>query len=80
MHCSECFSRTFLPLSGRERIDLDLGTIEAFFWYNTMVYISYIVETEAVNANNKKVYAVNSNVAVRGDTVHVIEVYGLYNP
>ena len=24
------------------------------FWYNTMVYISYIVETEAVNANNKK--------------------------
>ena len=22
------------------------------FWYNTMVYVSYIVETEAVNANN----------------------------
>ena len=31
-----------------------------------MVYISYIAETEAVNANNKtKVYAVSSNVAVR---------------
>ena len=24
------FRRTFLPLSGRERIDLDLGTINAF--------------------------------------------------
>ena len=23
------------------------------FWYNTMVYVSYIVETEATNANNK---------------------------
>ena len=33
-----------------------------------MVYVSYIVETEAVNANNKKVYAVSSNVAVRGDS------------
>ena len=40
------------------------------FWYNTMVYVSYIVETEAVNANNKKKYnyAVSSNVAVRGDS------------
>ena len=28
--CSECFLHTFLPLSGRERIDLDLGTIKAF--------------------------------------------------
>ena len=26
------------------------------FWYNTMVYVSYIVETEAVNANNKNKY------------------------
>ena len=28
-------------------IDLDQS-----FWYNTMVYVSYIAETEAVNANN----------------------------
>ena len=26
------------------------------FWYNKMVYVSYIVEMEAVNANNKKKY------------------------
>ena len=40
-----------------------------------MVYVSYIVETEVVNANNKKkVYALSSNVAVRGE-VYVVEVY-----
>ena len=65
--CSECFRHTFLPLSGRERIDLDLGTIIEVYtsillytllwynrsiWYKTMVYVSYIAETEAVNANN----------------------------
>ena len=34
-----------------------------------MVYVSYTVETEAVNANNKNsIYAVSSNVAVRGDS------------
>ena len=35
-----------------------------------MVYVSYIVETEAVNANNKNKYnyAVSSNVNVRGDS------------
>ena len=37
-----------------------------------MVYVTYIVETEAVNANNNKTYiyisAVSYNVAVRGDS------------
>ena len=33
-----------------------------------MVYVSYIVETEAVNAKKEEVYAVSSNVAVRGDS------------
>ena len=55
------------------RIDLDYRVYRVYrlrlqssrgLW----VYVSYIVETEAVNANNKIVYAVSSNVAVRGDS------------
>ena len=62
--CSECFRCTFLPLSGCERSDLDLGTIKAFGTIQWFTLVTYRKRKHSL----QPIFAVRSNVAVRGDS------------